>query len=325
VGVFLEVFMRETNGMLLQTAKDLCVDDSSTTYTGLSASSTFLQKEINKAVRFIIALLGNHLVEKTQTCATVADQQYYHLPPDCDKITSATWTQGGVDYPLQVIEANEHWEELNQIDFSGSAIPQLMFPRASDIGLWPIPQTAGETITLNYIKKVKDMSATDYSTGTITIVTNTTTATGSGTAFTSAMVGRWLRADSDGFWYPISAFSSTTSITLETYFEGSSVAADTFLIGESPDIPEDLHEYIPYKAAAAYMAGYRHDPIGAQAFLNYFYTGDFNNPRRDSNVAGGILGAKSSYDTKGRANSGLVRRTKTINSRFNEVWTSVIS
>jgi hypothetical protein len=169
------------------------------------------------------------------------------------------------------------------------------------------------------------MSATDYSTGTISITTNTTTVTGSGTTFTSAMVGRWLRATTDGFWYPISAFSSTTSITLETYFEGSSVSGDTYLIGESPDIPEDLHEYIPYKATASYMAGYRHDPASAQAFLNYFYTGDFNNPRRDSSVAGGVLGAKNTYDTRGRGNSALVRRNKKIVSRFNEIWTSTLS
>jgi len=317
--------MRETNGMLLQTAKDLVADDSTTSYTGLTATDDFLQKEINKAVRYIIATLGNHLVEKQQTTVTVEDQQYYHLPPDCDKITSATWTQGGVDYPLQVIEANEHWEELNQIDFSGSAIPQLIFPRAFDIGLWPIPQTADETITLNYIKKVKDMSAADYTDGTVDITTNTVAVSGTDTTFTAAMVGRWFKANDDGVWYPISAYSSATAITLETYFEGSSVAGGYYTIGESPDIPEDLHEYIPYKAAASYMVGYRHDPVGAQALLNYFYTGDFNNPRRDSSVAGGILGAKNTYDTKGRANSGLVRRNKTINSRFNEVWTSVIS
>jgi len=332
VGVFLEVFMRETFGMLLQTSKDLCVDDATTSYTNLSDPETFLKKEINKAVRFIISTLGNHIVEKQQTASSVADQQYYHLPPDCDRITSVTVEMGDVYYPVQIVEAQEHWDELNQIDFSGTAIPQFIFPRASDFGIWPTPQDADSTITINYIKKVKDMSATDYKDGTITIITNTTTVTGTTdeiegatTAFTSAMVGRWLRADSDGIWYPISAYTSGTVLTLETYFEGSSVSEDTYLIGESPDIPEDLHEYIPYKAAAAYMAGYRHDPVGAQALLNYFYTGDFNNSRRDSSVAGGILGAKNTYDTKGRANSGLVRRNKKIVSRFNEVWTNTIT
>jgi|GEM_PF-3531964 len=317
--------MRESFGMLLQTAKDLCVDDSTTTYTNLSDSETYLKSEINKAVRLIISTLGNHIVERQQTASTVEDQQYYHLPPDCDRITSVTITQGGVAYPLQVVESNENWDILNQIDFSGTAIPQFIYPRSSDFGIWPIPQADDDTITLNYIKKVKDMTADDESSGTISITTNTTAVTGTDTTFTSAMVGRWIKSDDDGIWYKISAYSSATALTLETYFEGSTVSGDTYVLGESPDIPEELHEYIPYKAVAGYMAGYRRDTKTAQEFINYFYTGDFFNIKRDSSITNGILGAKNLYDTKGRGNSSLVRRNKTINSRFNEVWSSSLT
>lgn len=55
---------------------------------------------------------------------------------------------------------------------------------------------------------------TDYTTGTVAVANSTGVVTGSGTTFTSAMVGKGFKATGHTVWYRISAFSSTTSITI---------------------------------------------------------------------------------------------------------------
>jgi hypothetical protein len=55
---------------------------------------------------------------------------------------------------------------------------------------------------------------TDYTTGTVTITTGTGAVVGSGTTFTTAMVGRGFKATGHSKWYRVSAFTDTTHITI---------------------------------------------------------------------------------------------------------------
>lgn len=55
---------------------------------------------------------------------------------------------------------------------------------------------------------------TDYSTGTVTIDASGN-VTGSGTTFTSAMVGRGFKATGHTKWYRVKTFNSTTSLVIE--------------------------------------------------------------------------------------------------------------
>jgi len=56
---------------------------------------------------------------------------------------------------------------------------------------------------------------TSYSTGTVTVDVTTGAVTGSGTTFTSSMVGRGFKADGHTTWYRVKSFASTTSIVIE--------------------------------------------------------------------------------------------------------------
>ena len=168
------------------------------------------------------------------------------------------------------------------------------------------------------------MSAGDDTTGTVSVTQNGTTVTGSGTTFSASMVGRWFKANDDGDWYRISSFATTTSIGLESTFEGVSVSGSTFVIGQSPEIPMELHEYIPYKSAANWYAGPRRDLIHAQGLTNYFWTGDYANRSRDPvNVQGGLVYYKSQLREKGRSNSSLARKVGFGISRFDERGTTL--
>ena len=319
--------MRETFSSLILASQNYISDASTsrTSDTSLSDTQTLIKSETNKTTRGLFKMLPSHLTEESRTAATVEDQQYYHLPPNFGSFEAATLTISSIAYPLIIVNSYQHWNEINQIDFSGSIIPKYIFPRRDDFGLWPIPTADDDTITFVYHMVQKDMVNVDYDTGTVSSTQNDETIAGSGTTFTSGMVGRWFKADTDGDWYRVDAYTSATSIELESAFEGSAVSGDTYIIGESPELPIELHEYIPYRVAATFFAGPKRDMKKAQAFLNMYWTGDFDNPiRTPSRVHGGVLAAMKRYKL-GRSESRLVNKPAGYDYRFNEAWSATLS
>ena len=69
-----------------------------------------------------------------------------------------------------------------------------------------------------------------YTTGTVAVTEGLTTVTGTGTTFTAAMVGRKFRAGSDTAYYVIAAFVSTTEVTLEAAYQGTTATGATYSI-----------------------------------------------------------------------------------------------
>ncbi len=67
-----------------------------------------------------------------------------------------------------------------------------------------------------------------YGTGTVDVTNGSTTVTGTGTTFTSAMAGRQLRVGNADAYYEISAFVSTTEITLKSSYAGVTASGQTF-------------------------------------------------------------------------------------------------
>lgn len=81
-----------------------------------------------------------------------------------------------------------------------------------------------------------------YTTGTVTATLGSTTVTGSGTTFTSAMVGRKFRVSGDLDFYAIATFVSTTELTLADAYVNATAAAkayeiyqDTYALGSDVD------------------------------------------------------------------------------------------
>lgn len=60
---------------------------------------------------------------------------------------------------------------------------------------------------------------TDATAGTVTVDVTTGVVTGSGTAFTAAMIGKGFKATGHSIWYRVKAYSSATSITIEDDFD----------------------------------------------------------------------------------------------------------
>ena len=170
-----------------------------------------------------------------------------------------------------------------------------MFPSRDDFGIWPIPAADDYTITLNYIYSTPPLNVADYTTGTVTVTNGSQFVSSSGGAsFDSTMAGRWfVLTDASGFptgyWYRItSANDATDVLTLETYYEGSSLSGQNYIIGQVPELPDESHIFLSWGVTADWYAT-RGDGTRAAEFNNMYYTGDPNNSKRVAqNVEGGL-------------------------------------
>jgi hypothetical protein len=288
-----------------------------------STLSAYIKDEINLATRFIYAELQDYMTIRSQTTSTVVAQQYYHMPPDVMNINTVVATIGSYKHVLYVIDSQTKWDKYNAVTFQPTVIPRFFFPRRDDFGIWPIPQSV-YTLTVNYAYRIKDMTAEDYTTGTVTVSQNSTSVAGSGTTWTTAMEERWFKATNEGYFYRVSDVTGNTALTLESYFEGLDVSGGTYLIGESPEIPPELHVFIPYRVASQYFSGFRKDALMAQYWNNMFWTEDGqNNSRGIDEAHGGLLGAKKRYSK--RSISRVVKKSPNISAFTDRIWATTIS
>lgn len=311
--------MRSTFTSLLTDCKSY-TQNKNTTDTGVL---TFFKAEINRAVRFIYPEFSEYITTYAKTFSTVANQQYYHIPQDLFQISTLTVALGNVTYTPDPIHAQKRWDYLNATQFQGTAVPTYFFQRRDDFGIWPIPQGV-YTATINYAYRLRDMTQDDYTTGTISLTNGSANVTGSGGTFTAGMVGRWLTPTTDQYDYRIATYGSGTALTLDNYFQGTTISGDTYTIGESPELPQELHELIPYRVASFYFSGFRKDKEMATYWSNMFWTGDPQNNSRDIDAAsGGLLGAKSRYAKRVRTR--IIKKSGNIDPQLSRIWGTTLS
>lgn len=212
--------------------------------SGLTDATSLIKfkRDINKAGTMFLAKLGREYTRKSRTTNLVADQQYYQLPEDALRISNIIATSGGFRQPLEQIPDEQAWRYMNMTVPTGQ--PTHFFIRGFDeVGLYPMP-SANVTDGLEIVFEPKHvlMTAADV-TGTATVTNGSVTVTDSATSFTQSMISQQFQVTdgTDGRWYRISAFTSTSIVSLENYFQGLS-GSKTYRIGQVMDIPDELME-----------------------------------------------------------------------------------
>lgn len=268
--------MLSFNDLYTQTQK--IVSDST------SDTLTTIKMFINEAKTLMMEDLGLSVTERTVVIQSVASQQEYDLPIKFGRLKTVTFESNSQDSPVDIVESQEHWDELQYINNATSDIVTHCFVKnplginESTLLLFPTPATASLDITVVYESKEVDMTADDYTTGTISLTNGDATVTGSGTTFTSAMVGRFLASTTDKNWYRIESFTSTTSLELNKNFEGLTASGQTYRIIEAIPVPERLHT-LPIFYAASFIFGIKGN---SQSQIKYMgmYNDGFNRAKQ---------------------------------------------
>lgn len=243
------------------------------TYATLTDDSTTNQvngkQYLNDSIRSICNLHGGKLrfLEATKNMLTVSGQETYQIPNGFRKlmdlyIYSGSGTASDTIYSPEMVFDAMKWKLIKQYRLGQSDVPYFTYVENTRYSILPVPSTTGNLIVLRGRLNTADLSISDYSTGTITSISNGATALlGAGTTWTADMVGRYIQipqttaaGGGDGFWYQIGSFTDATHIGLTKPYEGTSIATGTatYTIGQVPVVPEAYQIAIVYRAAALY-------------------------------------------------------------------------
>lgn len=260
-------------------------------WTKNSAAANLLQGDqlANDDYRTIMSLREWPFLIRQRNLTTVANQQNYKYPYDCDLPTEIAVIISNKRYVPRKAADQAFWDRLNFTAYT-SDIPQWWFPVNNEINLWPKPASSSNTIVVTQKTRVIDLSAADYTTGTITTVATSgtiTTVTGSGVSWAAGMVGRYIRITptdaangGDGMWYEIASVPSSTTLTLVRAYGGTAITAGSaaYTIGQMPLLPENFHDLPWIYAAGNYWM--KESDKRAGGFLTMH--GDFPAPGRSA-------------------------------------------
>jgi hypothetical protein len=183
---------------------------------------------------------------------SVASQGAYRLPHNFtpNSIISVYIENGDIKYfPTEVMSMKE-FDSLSAVSSTASS-PQYYCIFNNYINFYPLPSGTDWDIYLKYRQMPKEMTAANYTTGTMTATNNSRNLVGIGTTFTASMVGRYILLP-DGLWYEIQSFSTTELLLLSKTYEGTT-ATSTYIIGECPIIPDGFQEILLYKPLEHYF------------------------------------------------------------------------
>lgn len=224
---------------------------SDTTATALAIAKA----RINDTHKELVGLHDWYFAEKTHNFTTAASDYTYDLPYDYGRMRAVTIEDSDTVYSLTEVASPDEWQRIQVYrETQTSDIPEFYHITGDRMEIYPIPTSTGDDDngTFYYTKRVVDMQYADYTTGTVTLTNDSTTVTGSGTTFTAAMVGRWIKGDLDARWYELASFSSTTAMATKKAYQGTTTASLSYTIGEMSIIPEEYHNLLWYQPVAQY-------------------------------------------------------------------------
>lgn len=236
--------------------------------TSDTAAMTTINGYINDSIRTICNLQGGKLrfLESTTELLSVANQETYQIPNKYRKVIDVYFSVGsGSDttiYMPEMVFDPTKWKVVLAFRFGTNDFPYFAYVERRVIKFQPIPASNDNTITIRGRLDTIDLSIADHTTGTIvSIATDDTTVTGSGTSWTTGMAGQYIKITKtnaanggDGAWYEIASVADGTHLELVKPYEGEDIVAGsaTYTIGECSVIPEAYDVGVVYRATALY-------------------------------------------------------------------------
>lgn len=226
-----------------------------------TANQTLGLKLVNDALRYLVGTFFFNEATYTVPGGTVIGQAGYQLPFNNKQVVNTTVLIGNVLWQPREVATRKQYDALNVIPFVNN-FPQFYYIWNNQLLLWPSPADNGDAITINYKRRIKDLSVTDYTTGTLSVANGGTVVTGSGTSWTTNMANLWLNipitasntTSGDNEWYQISSVTNATSLILDNAYQGlTNVVGGAYTIGEVPILPEDFQDLPLYRAMYVYF------------------------------------------------------------------------
>lgn len=215
-----------------------------------SAGLVLLKRDINEGGAVFLNRLGRKFNKQYKTANLEPNQQYYQFSADVLRISKVRVLHGTFWYTPELITSEEEWDRLNAIVISGNYPLQYYIRGFNEVGLRPQPSSEVlNGLEISFEPQHIELTQDDFISGTVTVNKGIILITHSGTGFTPQMVGRWLQITdgTDGRWYRIASYVSSSQVNLENFFEGLS-GSHAFRIGEVMKIPQGYQDAPVYYA-----------------------------------------------------------------------------
>jgi hypothetical protein len=137
-----------------------------------SSNLTLGDELMNDADRRYLASKVYNFGLVTRNFTTTANQSSLTLPHSVRKVNNIFLLIGSTRYDMTQIHSREKWIELTLTPNDSATYPDYFYVQGSRIEFYPIISDASNTITVEYVKRQKDLSVADYTTGTITAIAN---------------------------------------------------------------------------------------------------------------------------------------------------------
>lgn len=245
----------------MRTTSDYTADFTNFTNNTSTANATLGLKLVNDAMRYLVGVFFFNEASYTVPGGTVASQQGYTLPFNNKQVINTTVLIGSVLWQPTEVSTRRAFDALNVIPFVND-FPQYYYIYNNQLLLWPTPASNADPITINYKRRLRDLSVVNYTTGTVTVTNASTAVVGGGTAWTTNMAGRWLNVPlttsnattGDDEWYQIASVTDATHLVLNNQYQGGTATsvASGYTIGEVSILPEDFQDLPLYRACYVY-------------------------------------------------------------------------
>jgi len=238
---------------------------------------------INDAHRYL--LQKYYFNEASTTIVTVSQQQAYELPFDFSKNKSDTITTGQLKWTPTEVLTRAEWDRLNVFPYYAD-FPSNYFIWNNKLEFWPIPSTAGNTITYNYKRRPTELSVTDYIAGTVSVTNGSPAVVGAGGAAFLAnympvagsvlQLNLWIKITppkGDGNWYKIESIQDADNLTLVNNYKGGTTTGANYIIGQMPLLLEDYHDLLVYRPLMIYFSTIVDNPNKYKEFKDLYDLG----------------------------------------------------
>jgi len=170
--------------------------------------------EINQIGSTLNILNFSRIEEQTYTKGGIVADDLYETNAQLviDQYKSFYWKEYTIDKWLSYIKNPHSTIVAQKADERSMNVDKYVLGLYADVG-------AGNRV------------GTDYTTGTVEVTTVTGAVTGSGTTFTSAMVGKPFKALGHTKWYRVKSYASATSIVIEDDLDDTTTAYTGGTIG----------------------------------------------------------------------------------------------
>lgn len=235
---------------------------------------------LNKYIRKILTATGFTFFRGEAEEITVINKQTYPLPHNCWRIEDIK-----VDgYYLKEIKDRQTWTALNRTPRTSSVIRNYWLNN-NTVEFYPIPNVAGNIITFYFQKRIIDLGVIDYITGTVAVTAGSTTVTGTGTVWTSGMIGRSIRLGN--WYYEITAVASATSLTIARE-SADTLSGASYEIAEMIPFPDGFVDVPLYGALLLFFQS-KENPVQAREYERLFNEGLMDLIRRDEKSSNRIV------------------------------------